>query len=86
MAGPHPVIGIAAEFSYVRRRGADKSYIFIHFCHKKVKLVAMIKRSHAGLVVRSFHGFRFEILRRQRNQITSIKITPFSETGDEAAT
>lgn len=23
-----------------------------------------------------FHGFRFEVLRRQRNQITSIKITP----------
>src|SRR5690606_23588927 len=24
----------------------------------------------------SFHGFRFEILRRQRNQITSIRVTP----------
>jgi Mg2+/Co2+ transporter CorB len=23
-----------------------------------------------------FHGFRFEILRRQRNQITSIRVTP----------
>ncbi|MCH7794985.1 MAG: CBS domain-containing protein, partial [Proteobacteria bacterium] len=26
-----------------------------------------------------FHGFRFEILRRQRNQITSLKITPLAE-------
>ncbi|NBT85493.1 MAG: HlyC/CorC family transporter [Alphaproteobacteria bacterium] len=26
-----------------------------------------------------FYGFRFEILRRQRNQITLVKITPFSE-------
>jgi Mg2+/Co2+ transporter CorB len=26
-----------------------------------------------------FHGFRFEILRRQRNQITSLKITPLGE-------
>jgi Mg2+/Co2+ transporter CorB len=24
----------------------------------------------------AFHGFRFEILGRQRNQITSIKVTP----------
>ena len=23
-----------------------------------------------------FHGFRFEILRRQRNQITAIRVTP----------
>ncbi len=28
-----------------------------------------------------FHGFRFEILRRQRNQITSLKITPLAEGG-----
>ena len=27
----------------------------------------------------AFHGFRFEILRRQRNQITSIKVTPLSD-------
>ena len=27
----------------------------------------------------AFHGFRFEILRRQRNQITSIKVTPLGE-------
>jgi Mg2+/Co2+ transporter CorB len=27
----------------------------------------------------AFHGFRFEILRRQRNQITSIKVTPLAE-------
>jgi magnesium and cobalt exporter, CNNM family len=32
-----------------------------------------------------FHGFRFEILRRQRNQITSIKVTPLAEVEDEAA-
>jgi Mg2+/Co2+ transporter CorB len=24
----------------------------------------------------TFHGFRFEILRRQRNQITAIRVTP----------
>jgi len=23
-----------------------------------------------------FHGFRFEILRRQRHQITSVRVTP----------
>jgi len=23
-----------------------------------------------------FHGFRFEILRRQRNQVTSLRLTP----------
>jgi len=28
----------------------------------------------------AFHGFRFEILRRQRNQITSIKVTPLAES------
>jgi Mg2+/Co2+ transporter CorB len=27
----------------------------------------------------AFHGFRFEILQRQRNQITSIKVTPLSD-------
>lgn len=32
-----------------------------------------------------FHGFRFEILRRQRNQITSIKVTPLAEVEDKAA-
>jgi len=32
----------------------------------------------------AFHGFRFEILRRQRNQITSIKITPLPDAADEA--
>jgi Mg2+/Co2+ transporter CorB len=32
-----------------------------------------------------FHGFRFEILRRHRNQITSIKVTPPAEAGDQAA-
>ncbi len=30
-----------------------------------------------------FHGFRFEILGRQRNQITSLKITPLDENGEE---
>ncbi len=34
----------------------------------------------------AFHGFRFEILHRQRNQITSIKVTPLVESTDEAAT
>ena len=29
-----------------------------------------------------FHGFRFEVLRRHRNQITSIRITPPSGTGE----
>ncbi|WP_425409459.1 HlyC/CorC family transporter [Hyphococcus sp.] len=28
----------------------------------------------------SFHGFRFKILRRRRNQITALKITPIAET------
>ncbi|MEZ5922162.1 MAG: HlyC/CorC family transporter [Parvularculaceae bacterium] len=32
----------------------------------------------------SFHGFRFRILRRRRNQITAIKVTPI-ETAREAA-
>ncbi len=32
-----------------------------------------------------FHGFRFEILGRQRNQITSIKVTPLAEDGDNEA-
>lgn len=32
-----------------------------------------------------FHGFRFEILRRNRNQITSIKVTPLAEIEDLAA-
>lgn len=32
-----------------------------------------------------FHDFRFEILRRQRNQITSIKITPPAALSGEAA-
>ncbi|MCA8889097.1 MAG: hypothetical protein KDA46_09720, partial [Parvularculaceae bacterium] len=31
----------------------------------------------------SFHGFRFRILRRRRNQITAIKITPID--GDAPA-
>ncbi len=31
-----------------------------------------------------FHGFRFEILKRQRNQITSIKITPLAADGAAA--
>ena len=30
----------------------------------------------------AFHGFRFEILRRHRNQITSIKVTPPAEPED----
>ncbi len=33
----------------------------------------------------AFHGFRFEIVGRQRNQITSIKVVPLTETPDEAA-
>ena len=32
-----------------------------------------------------FHGFRFEIVRRQRNQITSIRVAPPSVLGTEAA-
>jgi Mg2+/Co2+ transporter CorB len=32
-----------------------------------------------------FHGFRFEILRRQRNQITSIRITPPRRAEEEGA-
>lgn len=32
----------------------------------------------------SFHGFRFEILGRQRNQITLLKITPLSDEEKEA--
>ena len=34
-----------------------------------------------------FHGFRFDILRRQRNQITALKVTPMEpadETPDSA--
>lgn len=30
-----------------------------------------------------FHGFRFEVLRRQRNQITALKITPVEPAGSE---
>ena len=30
-----------------------------------------------------FHGFRFEILGRQRNQITSLKVTPLDDNGQE---
>jgi len=30
-----------------------------------------------------FHGLRFDILRRQRNQITALKVTPMSEEGDQ---
>jgi Mg2+/Co2+ transporter CorB len=30
-----------------------------------------------------FHGFRFEVLRRQRNQLTTIKVTPPAEKGEE---
>ena len=33
----------------------------------------------------AFHGFRFEILRRQRNQITSIKVTPLGEAKPESS-
>ncbi len=29
----------------------------------------------------SFHGFRFEILRRQRNRVTAIKVTPMAKPG-----
>ncbi len=32
-----------------------------------------------------FHGFRFEILGRQRNQITQIKVTPLGEEDEQAA-
>jgi Mg2+/Co2+ transporter CorB len=32
----------------------------------------------------SFHGCRFHILRRRRNQITALKITPIDEAGDDA--
>jgi Mg2+/Co2+ transporter CorB len=32
-----------------------------------------------------FHGFRFEILRRQRNQITSLRITPPRRPSDQGA-
>jgi len=30
-----------------------------------------------------FHGLRFDILRRQRNQITALKVTPMSEEGEQ---
>lgn len=33
----------------------------------------------------SFHGYRFDILRRQRNQITLIKVTPEGEAAQEEA-
>ncbi len=33
-----------------------------------------------------FHGFRFEVLARQRNQITSLRLTPPPPDSDEAAT
>lgn len=32
-----------------------------------------------------FHGFRFEVLRRQRNQLTAIKVSPPAENKDEGA-
>jgi Mg2+/Co2+ transporter CorB len=28
----------------------------------------------------TFHGFRFEVLRRQRNRITSLRVTPLVPT------
>ncbi|MGE0744846.1 MAG: HlyC/CorC family transporter [Rhodospirillales bacterium] len=31
-----------------------------------------------------FHGFRFEVLRRQRNQITSVRVTPPAEAAAES--
>jgi Mg2+/Co2+ transporter CorB len=30
-----------------------------------------------------FHGFRFEILGRQRNQVTSLKVTPIDDDGEQ---
>jgi Mg2+/Co2+ transporter CorB len=32
----------------------------------------------------SFHGFRFEVLRRQRNRIAALRITPLAPAGDAA--
>ncbi len=34
----------------------------------------------------AFHGFQFEVLRRQRNQITSLRLTPQESTADDPAT
>ena len=34
----------------------------------------------------NFHGFRFEILRRKRNQITSIRLSPPRQTKVEPET
>jgi Mg2+/Co2+ transporter CorB len=31
----------------------------------------------------TFHGFRFEILRKLRNRITSLKVTPIAPPKDE---
>jgi Mg2+/Co2+ transporter CorB len=65
--------------------------------HLDWKLPAEEAATIAGLVIHeaqripevgqsfAFHGFRFEILKRQRNQITLLRVTPMAEREEQPA-
>ena len=48
MAGPHPVVRLAAELADGRRRGSDEAYVAVFAEDKEEVLVAVVKGFNAG--------------------------------------
>ncbi len=56
VAGPHPVVRVAAELANVRGRGADEAHIGEYFIDVHEVLVAVVEGFHDGLVVGARDG------------------------------
>ena len=57
MAGPHPVVGIAAEFTDCRGRGGHEPYVAELFINEQEVLVPVIERFDGSFVMRACGGF-----------------------------
>ena len=57
MAGPHPVVGVAAEFADIARGSAHKAYIGEDLVDIHEVLVAVVEGLDNGFVVCAGHGF-----------------------------
>ena len=56
MPGPHPVVGVSAEFSNGRRRCTYQADIFVSFKDKKIIFIATIKSLDTDFVFSVFSG------------------------------
>ena len=61
MAGPHPVVGVAAELTHRRGRSADQTHVLINNVNEHNELVAVEHAFHLGFVVGAFNSGFLEL-------------------------